>query len=180
MAAGSNIDSVAVYGGTLTRPNAEFTALAIALGQALAKRQIKILYHAGRGELAKTCAETAAEAGGSILAVGTPLGELSVGYAQALHEASARMIEGAKCAIFLPGGIETISDLAEILSWRVLDYRTKPVAIMPVSFWTPLTDLFEHMIDKRVVRDSFLEDYVTGDSVEAILEALEREVRGQA
>ena len=167
-----NIRSIAVYGGTSVPPNREFHALAIELGQALADRKIEVCYLKGRGELPQICAEAAIAGGGTTQAIDAHLSPDSVLQAQHLHDMAARIIERADCAIFLPGGVETISDVAELLSWRVLSHYEKPIAIVPKAFWTPLEAVFEQMIGKRLLRDSFPQEYILADSIPAALDAL--------
>ncbi|HEX3699183.1 MAG TPA: TIGR00730 family Rossman fold protein, partial [Phenylobacterium sp.] len=152
----ARLDSVCVFCGSSEAADPDFLAAAKALGQALAKAQLKLVYGGGGVGLMGACARAAHEAGGRVLGI---IPDFLVGRERALetvehvivsnmHQRKMMMFEAADAFVILPGGIGTLEEVVELLSWRRLELHAKPVVFYnPRDFWRPLFELFQMTVD---------------------------------
>ena len=83
------------------------------------------------------------------------------------------MFDRSDSFIVLPGGIGTLEEIVELLSWRRLDLHAKPVVFYsPGGFWEPLYALFQHTVDARLTPPEFMASWISVDRVEDIIPAL--------
>jgi uncharacterized protein (TIGR00730 family) len=135
------------------------------------------------------CARAAHEAGGRVLGV---IPDFLVGRERALesiehlvvssmHERKMVMFERSDAFVALPGGIGTLEEIVELLSWRRLDLHAKPVVFYdPAGFWKPLFDLFQHTVDARLTPPEFMDAWSAVDRIEAVIPALRAAPSGGA
>jgi uncharacterized protein (TIGR00730 family) len=134
-------------------------ALARAIGQGLARREIGIVYGGGRRGLMGAVADAALEAGGQVVGV-IPRGlvdrelahpgltELRI--VETLHERKAVMAQLSDGFVALPGGLGTLEELAEVLSWAQLDIHHKPVGLLdPGAYWQQLLGFLDKAVDEE-------------------------------
>jgi predicted Rossmann-fold nucleotide-binding protein len=77
--------------------------------------------------------------------------------------------------VVLPGGIGTLEEVVELLSWRRLDLHFKPVVFYnPDDFWEPLFALFRHVVAQKLTPPAFLDSWDTVERIEDIVPALRR------
>lgn len=75
---------------------------------------------------------------------------------ETIHERKAAMVKTADAVIALPGGVGTLEELAEIITWRQLGLYRKPIIILNVNnYYQPLLSFFEKMISERFMRESY-------------------------
>ncbi len=87
-----------------------------------------------------------------------------------MHTRKRLMFEAADAFIALPGGIGTLEELVEQLTWVQLERHTKPVVIADIGgFWKPLLDLFAHMREQRFIQSSFEVRYLVAEKIEDVL-----------
>jgi len=152
---------VCVFCGASAGRDPQHAVFAASVGEGLARRGIGIVYGGGRRGLMGALADAALEAGGEVIGV-IPRGlvdrelahpavtELRI--AETLHERKAVMAELSDGFIALPGGLGTLEELAEVLSWAQLDLHRKPVGLLDQSgYWTDLLAFLD-----RAVREEFL------------------------
>jgi uncharacterized protein (TIGR00730 family) len=91
-----------------------------------------------------------------------------------MHERKRLMFERADAFVALPGGIGTLEELVEQLTWVQLQRHDKPVMIANVGgFWRPLLFLLDHMRDQGFIRPQLEARYMVCDSVDQILPQIE-------
>ena len=91
-----------------------------------------------------------------------------------MHERKRLMFERADAFVALPGGIGTLEELTEQLTWVQLERHTKPVVIADIGgFWQPLLQLFAHMRERRFIQSSFEVRYLVAEKIEDILPMIE-------
>lgn len=106
------------------------------------------------------------------------LDEVETVVVRTMHERKMIMFEQSDAFIALPGGVGTLEEIIELLSWRRLGLHQKPVAFLNLQgFWAPLFRLIEHTIEARLTPPAFREAYVSVDRVEDLLPALQRAPR---
>jgi len=170
-----------VFCGSSDAAEPAFLADAARLGKALADAKLKLVYGGGGVGLMGACARAAHEAGGEVLGVipdfltarERAYDEVDTVVVASMHERKQQMFEAADGFAVLPGGIGTLEEVVEILSWRRLDLHAKPVVFHnPKGFWRPLFDLFQHTIDQRLSPPSFADAWSAVDRIEDVIPAL--------
>src|SRR6202051_4477927 len=151
----SRIKSVCVYCGSGPGTNPAFMEAARQFGQILADNGIRLVYGGGSGGLMGALAEAVLDNGG-IVTGGIPgflvSREHMLTRAQEhivtrdMHERKRIMFERADAFVALPGGIGTLEELVEQLTWAQLGRHRKPILILNIEgFWDPLCALIDHM-----------------------------------
>jgi hypothetical protein len=91
-----------------------------------------------------------------------------------MHERKQLFFEESDGFVILPGGIGTLEEVIELLSWRRLDLHSRPVVFYnPDDFWQPLFALFQHTVDAKLTPASFMGAWTVVDRVEDIVPALQ-------
>jgi uncharacterized protein (TIGR00730 family) len=175
------LDSICVFCGSSEAADPAFLTAAKELGLALAKADLRLVYGGGGVGLMGACARAAHEAGGRVLGI---IPDFLVGRERALetvehvvvtsmHQRKQMMFEHANGFVILPGGIGTLEEVVELLSWRRLDLHTKPVVFYnPRDFWRPLFDLFQMTVDENLTPPAFMDSWRSVARVEEIVPAL--------
>jgi uncharacterized protein (TIGR00730 family) len=102
----------------------------------------------------------------------TGLSELIV--TQSMHERKQIMFERSDAFVALPGGIGTLEELVEMLTWAQLGRHNHPIIIANLNgFWDPLVELLDHMIQQEFMRSNIRRFYAVVDKVEDILPRIE-------
>jgi uncharacterized protein (TIGR00730 family) len=92
---------------------------------------------------------------------------------ETMHERKAMMARLSACFVALPGGIGTLEELIEALTWTQLGIHRKPVGLLDVSgYWGPLLALLDHAVDQRFVRPEHRADLLSGADPDDLLDAL--------
>jgi uncharacterized protein (TIGR00730 family) len=90
-----------------------------------------------------------------------------------MHERKRLMFERSDAFVALPGGIGTLEELVEQLTWQQLGQHSKPVLLANIDgFWEPLFDLLAHMRSTQFIRQGFAVEILKADRVEEILPKL--------
>jgi uncharacterized protein (TIGR00730 family) len=139
---------IAVFAGSSMGSRPEFAALAADLGRALAHAGVGIVYGGASVGLMGVLADAALTAGGEVIGVipqllvdaeiaAESLTRLEV--VDSMHTRKARMADLSDAFVALPGGLGTLDELFEILTWRQLRLHGKPIMLLDVGgFWAPL------------------------------------------
>jgi uncharacterized protein (TIGR00730 family) len=176
------IRSICVYCGSGQGTDPVFTNAARVLGRMLAKAGIRLVYGGGRIGLMGEVARSVLDAGGTVTGIIPEFlkaREVMLADAQELHvvaDMHARkklMFDKADAFIALPGGIGTLEELVEQLTWAQLGRHEKPILIANINgFWRPLLSLLAHMRESGFVRPGLEVKYLVADRIEDALEML--------
>jgi hypothetical protein len=175
------LESVCVYCASSNAAAPEFIAAADAFGTILAHEGLRLVYGGGGVGLMGACAKAAQAAGGRVLGViphfltshERPLKTVETVIVNSMHERKMMMFEEADGFAILPGGIGTLEEVVELLSWRRLGLHAKPIAFLNINgFWDPLFALFQHILDQKLVPPAFRECWTSVTRVEDLLPAL--------
>ena len=94
-----------------------------------------------------------------------------------MHERKQKMFEMADAFVALPGGIGTLEELVEQLTWAQLGRHRKPVLVANIEgFWEPLCALLDHMRALQFIRSEFSFDLLVADNVNDILPMLHKAI----
>jgi len=90
-----------------------------------------------------------------------------------MHQRKQLMFERSDAFVALPGGIGTLEELVEQLTWSQLGRHTKPIVLANIAgFWDPLCALLDHMRAQAFIRESMAVRFITVDRAEDILPAI--------
>jgi uncharacterized protein (TIGR00730 family) len=182
MSARSSIGSVGLFCGSSTGVRPQWVEHAAAFGRILAAEGVRLVYGGGGLGLMGACARAVTAGGGRVLGVIPEFLRLpEVAYEEAelvmvasMHERKARMFEEADGFVIMPGGVGTLEEVIEILSWIRLDLHRKPVLFFNADdYWTPLFELVDHTVREGFTPPQFPSAYVEARRVEEILPTLE-------
>jgi uncharacterized protein (TIGR00730 family) len=176
------IRSICVYCGSGQGTDPVFTGAARVLGHMMAKAGIRLVYGGGRIGLMGEVARSVLDAGGTVTGIIPKFlkaREVMLADAQELHvveDMHARkklMFDKADAFIALPGGIGTLEELVEQLTWAQLGRHEKPILIANINgFWRPLLSLLAHMRESGFVRPGLEVKYLVAERIEDALEML--------
>lgn len=157
----SDLRRLCVFCGSSAGESSRYLEGATALGRLLAEREIELVYGGGRTGMMGRIADATLDAGGSVVGVipralvarevaHPDLSELHV--VGSMHERKATMAELAQGFVALPGGLGTLEELCEVLTWAQLGLHDKPCGLLNVhDFFRPLIGFLDHQ-----VREGFL------------------------
>jgi uncharacterized protein (TIGR00730 family) len=178
----SKIRTICVYCGSGPGTNPRFVEAAIALGKALAENGIRLVYGGGSIGLMGAVATSVLDHGGTVTGI---IPDFLTSRENALkrvqemivtpdmHERKRLMFERSDAFVALPGGIGTLEELVEQLTWQQLGRHTKPVLLANIDgFWEPLLALLAHMRATEFIRPSLTVDILKAERVEDILPRL--------
>ena len=158
---GARLDNVCVYCGSSSGGDPRYEAAARTLGAALAAEGIGLVYGGGGRGLMGTLAHAVLDAGGRVTGIipdfltdsDAMLREAQEHVVVAdMHTRKRLMFERADAFVALPGGIGTLEELVEQMTWVQLAQHTKPVLIADIGgFWRPLLDLLAHMRERGFI-----------------------------
>jgi hypothetical protein len=175
------LKSVCVYCASSNAAPPAFIAAAEAFGKVLAGEGIRLVYGGGGVGLMGATARAAHGAGGKVLGViphfltshERPLQTVETVIVNSMHERKMMMFEAADAFAILPGGIGTLEEVIELLSWRRLGLHAKPIAFLNLDgFWDPLFALFQHILDQKLIPAEFSQTWTSVERVEDLLPAL--------
>jgi uncharacterized protein (TIGR00730 family) len=178
----NTISTVCVYCGSGPGTNPRFVESAIAFGKALAEDGIRLVYGGGSIGLMGALAKSVLDHGGAVTGIIPEFltaRENALKHVQELivtpdmHERKRLMFEHSDAFVALPGGIGTLEELVEQLTWQQLGRHTKPILLANIDgFWEPLLALLAHMRETAFIRPNLTVDILKAEQVEDILPRL--------
>lgn len=152
---------ICVYCGSGSGVAAQYRESARQLGAALAGNRIELVYGGADVGLMGEVADAALEAGGRVVGVitrrlaqivkHTTLTELIV--VESMHERKMRMFDLSDAFIALPGGLGTLEEIFEVLTWAQLGIHTKPVGLVNVlGYFDTLLGFLDSAVEKKFIR----------------------------
>lgn len=183
----TRVNSVCVFCGSANEADPAYLASAARLGRALAQAGLTLIYGGGGVGLMGACARGAQEAGGRVVGI---IPEFLIAPERALetvehvivanmHDRKMLMFERSDAFVVLPGGIGTLEEAVEVLSWRRLGLHAKPVVFHGhQGFWQPLFGLFQHTVNAGLTPPDFMEAWVSVERIEDVVPVLRRVAPG--
>ncbi|MGZ5872492.1 MAG: LOG family protein [Bradyrhizobium sp.] len=179
----SKIKTVCVYCGSGPGTNPRFVEAAKAFGKVLAESGIRLVYGGGSIGLMGAVATSVLDHGGTVTGIIPDFlttRENALKRVQELivtpdmHERKRLMFEHSDAFVALPGGIGTLEELVEQLTWQQLGRHSKPVLLANIDgFWEPLLALLAHMRATQFIRPSLAVDILKAERVAEILPQLQ-------
>ena len=179
----AKIRSLCVYCGASARVAQVHRDAAAELGRLLAKAGIRLVFGGGRVGLMGVIADATLQAGGEVVGIiPDHLVRLEVGHASAtelivvrtMHERKQKMADLSDGFAVLPGGLGTLDETFEIVTWKQLRLHDKPIVLVDVAgYWKPLAGMVEHMIKEGFVQPAHRRLFGVVDKVEDVIPTLE-------
>ncbi len=176
------LKSLAVYCGSATPSDPIYIDTARQVGRALAERGIRVVYGGGRLGLMGAVADAALDAGGEVIGI---IPEALVGSEVAhrgcteltivpgMHARKQAFTDLSDGFVTLPGGVGTMDELWEAISWAQLGYHDKPVGLLNVGgFYDELIAFNRRMIDTGFIRAQHAGIMVQAEEIGALVDKL--------
>ena len=176
------IKTVCVYCGSGPGSSPRFVEAALALGKIFAENDIRLVYGGGSVGLMGAVAKSTLDHGGLVTGIIpdflrsrenmlTRVQEMIV--TPDMHERKRLMFEHSDAFVALPGGVGTLEELVEQMTWQQLGRHTKPVLLANIDgFWEPLIALLAHMRETEFIRATMDIDILKAERVEDIVPRL--------
>ncbi len=181
-AAASSKRGVCVYCGSSLGADPAFAEAADELGAAIARMGARLVFGGGARGLMGRVARAAMAEGGEVVGIiprflqereqaADEWSELVV--VEDMHQRKQLMFERADAFVALPGGVGTLEELVEQLTWVQLERHRKPVLIADIAgFWRPLLALMAHMRMAEFIRTEFDAHYLVAEKIADVPEML--------
>ena len=177
------INRVCVFCAAADGARPEYLQAASDLGKLLVDQGIELVYGGGGRGLMGAVAESVLARGGKAVGVITRFlvdKELAhkrltaLHVVHTMHERKMMMYERSDAFVVLPGGIGTLEEIVELLSWRRLDLHQKPIVFHnPGGFWNPFFELIRHTIDARLTPPSLASAWRAVEKAEDVTPAVQ-------
>jgi len=180
-----NIRRLCVYCGSSGAVEPRYREAAGELGACLAAAGIELVYGGGRVGLMGLLADAALAAGGRVIGIiPSRLRDLELAHPGAtemfivdsMHERKRLMAEKADAFAILPGGLGTLDEMFEIVSWKQLELHDKPILLVDIGgYWAPLRTLLDHIVATGFARPDTRRLLRVVPTIPALMEALSEE-----
>jgi uncharacterized protein (TIGR00730 family) len=174
--------SICVYCGSSADVAQTYKDAAVQLGREAGERGIEVIYGGGRVGLMGLVADAALAAGGKVTGIipshilewevaHQTLTELIV--VENMHQRKMMMFERSDAFVILPGGLGTLDEAFEILTWKQLGLHGKPIIIANIGgYWDGLLALVRHGVDEGFIRPRHARLFIEVGDIGGVLSAL--------
>jgi uncharacterized protein (TIGR00730 family) len=178
----SEIKSICVFCGSSAGSNEIYTLKARELGLLFVEKGITLVYGGSNVGLMREIADTMMAAGGKVIGImphnliqrevaHKGISEFRV--VETMAERKAVMDELSDAFISMPGGIGTLDELFEVMSWNQLELINKPVALFNVlGYWDQLLAFLDHTVDQRFVKAEHRINLISESDEKILLEKI--------
>jgi len=173
--------SVALFCGSSNTTDAAFLDAAAQFGHLLARSGVRLVYGGGGVGLMGRAAKAAHAGGGEVLGVipdflrsrEVVYDEVDTVVVTNMHDRKQRMYQASDAFVIMPGGVGTLEEVIELISWRRLNLHAKPIVFVNLNaFWTPFFALIDHTVAHNLTPTWIPEIWRSVASVEEILPTL--------
>ncbi len=181
----NTIRSICVYCGSSSGRGEHYLNAGHALGRSIAQAGLGLVYGGGTRGIMGAVADGAMRAGGKVTgiiprflmskeAAATALGRLDeLIVTEDMHQRKHMMFEKSDAFVALPGGIGTVEEIIEIMTWAQLGHHRKPIVFGNIEgFWDPMLTLLDHMKAEGFIHTSHLVQPLVVDAADAIVPAI--------
>jgi uncharacterized protein (TIGR00730 family) len=173
--------SVCLFCGSSDATDPDYLAAARDFGLALAREDVRLVYGGGGVGLMGAAAKAVHAAGGKVLGVMPDFlrrreviyDDVETVVVSTMHERKRIMFEQSDAFAVFPGGVGTLEEVVELLSWRRLELHRKPILFFnPKGFWQPFFELIRHTAEEKLTPPWVADTWLTVDKVEGVLPAI--------
>ncbi len=180
--------AICVYCGSAANVAQSYKDAAVTLGRLAGEQGVEIVYGGGRVGLMGLVADAALAAGGAVTGIiPRHIVEMEVAHrtltelivVETMHERKHMMASRADAFVILPGGLGTLDEAFEILTWKQLSLHDKPIVVANIDgYWDPLLALVRHGVDEGFVRPRHAGLFTEVTEIGAVLPAITAGLRG--
>lgn len=184
----TELTSLCVFCGSRTGVNKAFATTAETIADELARKNIRLVYGCGGIGLMGVIAKRVMEQGGEVTGVipdflqklEEPFDNITEKIVTgSMHERKQIMFERSDAFLVLPGGIGTLDETFEMMTWRQLGQHRKPIGLLNVDgYWDPFVQLVDHIVDEEFAESDIRENLVVLDKADDALPALSNAFKG--
>ena len=178
----TKITSLSVFCGSKKGADPRFEEAARRLGELMVERRIRLVYGGGAIGLMGVLAKTVLDGGGEVTGVipdfltkyeiGNP-GVTELIVVDSMHDRKRRMFEISDGFVVLPGGLGTLDETFEIVTWKQLQLHAKPVVVVDVGgYWRPLAEMIDAAVTGDFAHPAVAELFTMVGGVDEVFEAL--------
>lgn len=178
----TKIRSICVYCGSSTGNNPVYREAGLALGRSIAANGLRLIYGGGTKGIMGAVAEGVATAGGKVTGIiptfllnkeadgkSNPMLDEEI-VTENMHQRKQLMFERSDAFVTLPGGIGSVEEIVEMMTWAQLGHHKKPMVFANINqFWQPMIAMLDHMRAEGFIHTGHLVQPKVIDSVEDIL-----------
>lgn len=177
----THLESVCVFCGSSMGAKPVFADVASELGERLAHENLRLVYGGGGVGLMGATARAAHQAGGRVLGIMPDflrakerlLDDVETIVVETMHERKAMMYDASEAFVVLPGGIGTLEEAIELMSWRRLNLHLKPIWFVNTDgFWDALIELFQTNVSSGMTPEWFMDTFEVVEDVPALMIAM--------
>jgi uncharacterized protein (TIGR00730 family) len=178
----SPISSLCVYCGSSRGANPNFVPMATDLGRQMAARKIRLIYGGGRVGLMGACADGVMASGGEVIGIiPQHLQDREIGHSgltelkvvDNMHTRKRMMFDLSDAFCVLPGGLGTLEELFEIVTWRQLGMHDKPIVVLNLDgYWDKLVGMIDSIIDDGFAQPSARQYFSVVNSIGRLFDIL--------
>lgn len=178
----TKIKSVCVYCGSSARVDQIYKDAAVELGKVIAANKWDVVYGGGRVGLMGLVADSALGVGGKVVGIipqhiqareieHTDLTELHI--VDSMHIRKQMMVDRSDAFVILAGGLGTLDEFFELLTWKQLGLHDKPVVMVNIGgYWTKMVEAIKYIADQKFMRDEDLGMFQVVNTVAEVPNAL--------
>lgn len=180
------VHSICLFCGSSTSADPAYLEAAAEFGRTLAAEQVRLVYGGGGIGLMGAAAKAAHAAGGRVLGVIPEFlrrreviyDDVETVVVRNMHDRKRIMFEQSDAFAVFPGGIGTLEEVIELISWRRLSLHAKPIVFLDIAgFWQPLFRLFDHTVEARLTPHWLPQTWGVVDTVADVLPKAEAMAR---
>ncbi len=178
------IQAVTVFCAASDRGDPAHREMARTLGRMMAEASIALVYGGGHVGVMGAIADATLEAGGRVIGIipeflkireDEHLGLTELHVVDSMHERKQRMFDLSQAAVILPGGLGTLDETVEMITWRQLGLHDRPSLIVNGDgYWDPMIKLFEYIYAHNYGHGNLRDLYRVVDRVEDVIPELQR------
>ncbi|TXD38199.1 TIGR00730 family Rossman fold protein [Lujinxingia vulgaris] len=178
-----SLSAICVYCGSSPGTNPRFLKGARAMGEAMAARGSALVYGGSRFGMMGAVADAVLDAGGQAIGIlprglatkeaGHPgLNELHM--VGSMHERKAMMIEKSQAFIAMPGGMGTLEELCEVITWSQLGIHRRPIGLLNLEgYFDPFLTFLKHAVESGFLKAEHLDLLLVDADPNALLDKME-------
>lgn len=179
----ATLRSVCLFCGSSDAVDPAFLEAASAFGRTLAAEGVRLVYGGGGVGLMGAAAKACHGAGGKVFGVMPDFlrrreviyDDVETVVVHTMHERKRIMFEQSDAFAVFPGGIGTLEEVVELISWRRLDLHRKPIVFLDLKgFWRPFFALIDHSVEAQVTPDWLPSTWSAAATVAEVLPTIRR------
>lgn len=178
----SEIKALCIYCGASQKVDPQHLEKAGELGRVTAEKDIDLVYGGGHSGMMGAAADGALSAGGRVIGIipehlkdreAAHSGVTEMVVVDSMHVRKQKMFERSDAFCVLPGGLGTLDETFEIITWKQLGLHDKPIVLLNLNgFWDPLLEMVRRQVEGGYLHDDPAALFALADDVDAVFSAI--------